>query len=83
MYGTDIADNPPEPGKPVENPPLDPGHVATDADHAWRSDWRYLATPQTQRIDDLNTEVKGLGLPRSVIDKIYYTNAQRIYLHEK
>jgi predicted TIM-barrel fold metal-dependent hydrolase len=83
MYGTDIADNPLEPGKPVENPPVDPSHLAAELDHAWRSDWHYLATPEAQRIDDLSADVQGLGLPRSVIDKIYYGNAHRIYLRGK
>lgn len=83
MYGTDIADSPPEPGKPAENPPVDLDHLASEADHAWRSDWHYLATPGAQRIDDLSADVKGLGLPRSVIDKIYYSNAHRIYLRGK
>ena len=51
-----------------------------DVDRAWRSDWRYLATPLTQHVNDLKADVKGLALPRSVIDKLYYRNAQRIYL---
>jgi predicted TIM-barrel fold metal-dependent hydrolase len=80
MYGTDVADNPPDPAKPVENPPVDTGHLATEVDHAWRSDWRYLATPQSQRIEEIKADVKGLGLPRAVIDKIYYGNAHRVYL---
>jgi len=80
MYGTDVADNPPDPSKPVENPPVDIDHLATEVDHAWRSDWRYLATPQSQRIEEIKADVKGLGLPRVVINKIYYENAHRIYL---
>ncbi|HEU4959303.1 MAG TPA: amidohydrolase family protein [Sphingomonas sp.] len=83
MYGTDIADNPPNPNAPAENPPVSNGNFEADVDHAWRSDWRYLATPLVQHVDDLNADVKGLALPRSVIDKIYYKNAHRIYLHEK
>jgi len=81
MYGTDVADNPPDPSKPVENPPVNLDNLATEVDHAWRSDWRYLATPQSQRVEEINAGVKGLGLPRAVIDKIYYKNAHRIYLH--
>jgi hypothetical protein len=42
-----------------------------------------LSTPGSQRIDDLSADVKGLGLPRSVTDKIYYGNAHRIYLRGK
>ncbi|WP_136161243.1 amidohydrolase family protein [Sphingomonas flavalba] len=83
LYGTDIADNPPEPGAPAQNPPIGDDGLAGEADHAWRSDWRYLATPLTQRIADIDAEVKGLALPRAVIDKIYYGNARRIFLSRK
>ena len=34
MYGTDVADNPADPAKPVENPPVDTNHLATEVDHA-------------------------------------------------
>ena len=53
------------------------------SDRNWRSDWRYLATPLKQHVDDLKADVKGLELPRAVIDKLYYLNAERIYLHRK
>jgi len=52
-----------------------------DVDRTWRSDWKYLATGGTQHVEDLKADVKGLALPRSVIDKLYYRNAQRIFLH--
>ena len=87
MYGTDIADNPPDPNAPAENPPIDTSGSASafeaDVDRTWRSDWRYLATPATQHVDDLKADVKGLALPRAVIDKLYYKNAHRIFLHGK
>jgi predicted TIM-barrel fold metal-dependent hydrolase len=83
MYGTDIADNPPDPAQKAENPPVNVDNLATETDHAWRSDWSYLATADVQHIDDLHTDVKGLALPKSVIDKIFYKNAHRIYLHDK
>jgi hypothetical protein len=50
-----------------------------EADAFWRSDWIYLATSETQRIDAINASVEGLALPRSVIDKIYYRNARRVF----
>lgn len=87
MYGTDIADNPPDPNAKAENPPIDPNGSASafeaEVDRTWRSDWRYLATPMTQHVDDLKADVRGLALPRAVIDKLYYKNAHRIFLHGK
>jgi predicted TIM-barrel fold metal-dependent hydrolase len=82
MYGTDIADNPPNPAHAKEDPPTSASAFETDVDRTWRSDWRYLATPLTQHVDDLKADVKGLDLPREVIDKLYYGNAKRIYLRQ-
>ena len=70
MYGTDLSDNPGD----------DPAGFARDAEGMWRSDWRYLATGESQPIKDIHAAPKGLALPRSVIDKIYYRNARRVFL---
>jgi predicted TIM-barrel fold metal-dependent hydrolase len=83
MYGTDIADNPPNPAHAKDEPPMTDSAFEADVDRTWRSDWRYLATPLTQHVDDLKADVKGLELPRAVIDKLYFRNAQRIYLKRK
>ncbi|ASG23976.1 amidohydrolase family protein [Nitrospirillum viridazoti] len=77
LYGTDLTDNPPSPQERAQNPPREEGGITAEADHFWRSDWLYLATTGSQRIDALNAEVKGLGLPKAVIDKIYWSNARR------
>ena len=50
-----------------------------EADDFWRSDWLYLATDGVQHIDAIKADVKGLALPKSVIDKIYYTNAHKVF----
>jgi len=67
LYGTDLTE--------------DPGDTtfAAEADAFWRSDWSYLATRDTQHIDAIRADVTGLALPRSVIDKIYFTNAKRVF----
>ena len=78
MYGTDLTQSPPEPGARAQNPPST-GNFAKEADDAWRSDFRYLATPLSQRVDAIKADAKGLALPRAVIDKIYYGNAQRFF----
>jgi predicted TIM-barrel fold metal-dependent hydrolase len=69
LYGSDLA----------QQPGTDDEAVRRDAHAFWTSDWRYLATGTTQRIDDLDADVPGLRLPRSVIDKIYYRNAVRVF----
>jgi predicted TIM-barrel fold metal-dependent hydrolase len=56
-----------------------PAEVAQEAATRWRSDWRYLATSETQYVEDLRRDVRGLALPRAVIDKIYYANAQAAF----
>jgi predicted TIM-barrel fold metal-dependent hydrolase len=78
MYGTDLTDNPPDPKARAQNPPAT-GNFIKEADDAWRSDWRYLATPLPQHIDAIKADAPGLALPRAVIDKIYYTNARRFF----
>ena len=70
LYGTDLTLNPGE----------DAQAFRKQAHDVWLSDWKYLATGQTQRVDTLDADARGLALPRSVIDKIYYSNARREFL---
>ena len=73
LYGTDLTH---EPG-------ADDEAFRREAHAVWTSDWRYLATGVTQRIDNLDADVPGLRLPRAVIDKLYYRNAMQVFgLHE-
>jgi predicted TIM-barrel fold metal-dependent hydrolase len=78
LYGTDLTDSPPDPAARAQNPPAT-NDFAKEADKVWRADWRYLATPLGQRVEAINAEAKGLDLPRAVIDKIYWQNAQRFF----
>jgi predicted TIM-barrel fold metal-dependent hydrolase len=82
IYGSDLTHNPRDPKARAQNPPVQ-DDFTKEADDFWRSDWVYLATADTQRIDAINADARGLALPRSVIDKIYYANAHRVFLHEK
>lgn len=82
IYGTDLTLNPPSAHERAQNPPQQ-SDFAKEADDFWRSDWLYLATADTQHIDAIGADSRGLALPRSVIDKIYYGNAHRVFLHEK
>jgi predicted TIM-barrel fold metal-dependent hydrolase len=82
LYGTDLTDSPPDPAARAQNPPETVGSgedFAAEADRVWRADWRYLATARSQRVDAINADVSGLALPRTVIDKIYWTNARRFF----
>lgn len=79
LYGSDLTENPPEPQQRAQNPPSDGQPFAVEADGFWRSDWLYLATSQVQHIDAINADVKGLALPKPVIEKIYYLNARRVF----
>lgn len=78
MYGTDLTDSPPAPAARAQNPPAT-SDFPKEADRVWRADWRYLATPLSQRVDAIKADAVGLHLPRGVIDKIYRANAVRFF----
>jgi predicted TIM-barrel fold metal-dependent hydrolase len=77
LYGSDLTAEPPDATERAQNPPTN-GAFSTEADTFWRSDWIYLATSHRQQIEAIKANVKGLALPRSVIDKVYYANARRV-----
>lgn len=68
LYGSDLADN----------PGSSEAEVRAEAHRSWTSHWRYLATAERQRIDDIDADVPGLALPRGVIDKVFRENARRV-----
>jgi predicted TIM-barrel fold metal-dependent hydrolase len=78
LYGTDLTDSPPDPAARAQNPPST-NDFAREAGRVWRADWRYLATSHAQRVEAINADAVGLNLPRAVIDKIYWQNAQRFF----
>lgn len=69
MYGTDEAQEPTESG----------AEMARVTERAWREQWRYFTSDQTFKVYDLDKPVRGLALPRGVIDKLYALNAQRAF----
>jgi Amidohydrolase len=79
LYGSDLTEDPPSPEERAQNPPMTSGQFPAEADAFWRSDWIYLATADRQHIEAIKADVKGLALPRSVIDKIYSANARRVF----
>lgn len=70
MYGTDITVSPTE-----KDPVAKTGQIYD----RWISNWVYLATDSTQQIKNLPGEVKGMHLPKEIIDKIYNTNAEKFF----
>ncbi len=79
LYGSDLTQNPPSASERAQNPPSTGESFIKEADDFWRSDWAYLATTKTQRINAIKADVPGLALPRGVIDKLYWRNAQRVF----
>lgn len=73
LYGTDLTLNPGEDAQAFKR----------QAHDVWLADWTYLATGETRRVDDIDADIRGLALPRSVIDKIYYGNAKREFLSKQ
>lgn len=69
LYGSDLTHNPGEDG----------AEFRRQAHAAWASDWRYLATGDTQHVAVIEADVPGLALPRDVIDRIFYRNAIAVF----
>lgn len=71
MYGTD--------GGVTENN-KDYSATSENLKNRWLNDWLWLATDQEVIVGDLSGKsVKGIQLPKEVIDKIYAGNAERFF----
>jgi hypothetical protein len=69
LYGSDASYGPGE---------ADAAEIA--ALHAdWLHDWRFLVTSDRMHSDDFAAGFRGLRLPRTVVDKIYRRNAERLF----
>jgi predicted TIM-barrel fold metal-dependent hydrolase len=69
LYGTDTAYGPAD---------SDPAEI--NALHEeWLEDWRFLVTSDRMHSNDFDGAFRGLGLPRTVIDKIYRRNAEALF----
>jgi len=69
MYGTDLA----------QSDEQSDADFARDLDTVWRRDWRYFNTADSQAVPELDRPVRGLALPRAVVDKLYRVNAEKAY----
>ena len=69
VYGTDHS----------TSPDLSSGVGYATTRKAWLSHWRYFNTEDLQTVPELNSPVKGLGLPKGVVQKLYQLNAKRMF----
>ena len=61
----------------TQNPGADPQELRRKAHATWLRDWQYLNSDTSFSVPQLDFPVRGLALPREVIDKIYSGNAER------
>lgn len=69
VYGTDHS-TPPDAAS-------DAGYELTRK--VWLSHWRYFNTEETQTVPELDEPVRGLALPKDVVEKIYRLNAMKVF----
>lgn len=69
MYATDS----------MQQPGVNSSTFQDDVLQKWRDDWEFLCTDATITVADIAEPVKGLHLPKTVVDKIYRTNAERVF----
>ncbi len=69
MYGTDLA----------QSEGQSDADFVKDLDTVWRRDWRYFNTADSLAVPELDRPVRGLALPRAVVDKLYRVNAEKAY----
>lgn len=70
LYGTDKADGSEE---------GDPEKLRALLHQEWLSDWKFFTTDETMTSWKVNGEFKGIRLPREVIEKIYFRNAEKAF----
>lgn len=73
LYGTDI----------IIDDTQNQEEERKNAHDLWMRDWLYFTTSDLMTSPALPQEFYGLHLPKSVVDKIYSKNAERIYLSKK
>lgn len=71
IYGTDRGD--------YEGAEQDPEKLKELVHQEWISDWKFLTTDEPLSSWKVNGDFKGLKLPREVIERIYYKNAERVF----
>jgi hypothetical protein len=60
-------------------PGMEPEESARAANKKWLQDWNYLNSDLTLEVPELDEPVKGLALPKEVVEKIYHLNAEKLF----
>lgn len=69
LYGTDRGDY----------GAIEKDSIKTRAHEAWINDWKFFTTGNILTAREVDGEFKGLKLPKEVIEKIYYKNAEKLF----
>lgn len=69
LYATDMGDR----GTST------PENLIKSMEETWKRDWKYFVTEDEMESDLVNGPFQGIHLPRSVVDKIFYRNAARVF----
>ncbi len=71
IYGTDMGD--------YLGASKEPEKLKKKTHTTWVNDWKFLTTDEVMSVKEINGEFKGLKLPREVVEKIYYKNAEKMF----
>ena len=69
LYGTDFG----------QSKETDITELRKRMHRVWSADWKYFNTDDTMTVPQLNVPFKGLKLPKTVADKIYRLNAEKVF----
>jgi len=76
LYGTDLRSS----AMDIVNKRIkDPEGIKKHAHEVWMRHWKFFTDDQMMRVPKVEGEFKGLKLPREVVDKIYRTNAEKLF----
>jgi len=76
LYGTDLRSS----AMDIVNKGIkDPEGIKKHAHEVWMRHWIFFTDDQMMRVPKVEGEFKGLKLPREVVDKIYRTNAEKLF----
>lgn len=69
LYATDLT----------QEPNANPDEFKKEVHEKWLDDWKYLNTDSTMNVPQLDESFQGLALPKTVVERIYRLNAQRVF----
>ncbi|MDO8994132.1 amidohydrolase family protein [Daejeonella sp.] len=76
VYGTDLRSS----AMDIVNKGIkDPAGIKRHAHEVWMRHWKFFTSDQKMRVPKVEGEFRGLKLPREVVDKIYRTNAEKLF----